>query len=48
MKVKQGKIIKEVPENLVSLYLTMGWELYKEKKFEVPIKKENKEEKTEE
>lgn len=42
MKVVKDKVIKDIDEKLVSLYLSMGWELYKEKKFEVPLKKENK------
>lgn len=44
MKMIKDKVIKDIPENLVSLYLTMGWELYKENKFEVPQKKEIKKE----
>lgn len=36
----EGKIIeKEVPENLVSNYLMIGWELVKENK---PLVKDNK------
>lgn len=38
MKLRKNDVIKDIPENLVSTYLAMGWEKYKEpvkeKKFE--------------
>jgi hypothetical protein len=40
LKNEDGKIIiKDIPENLVSNYLMIGWEIVKENK---PLVKENK------
>ena len=29
MEMKKGKVIKDIPENLVPTYTIMGWTLYK-------------------
>ena len=39
----KNNIIKDVPENLVSMYLAMGWKEYKEKQEETfTMKSESK------
>lgn len=34
MKLKKGNVIKDIQDNLVSIYLNMGWEVTKEDKKE--------------
>lgn len=36
MKMIKEKVIKEIPENLISTYLAMGWVKYEEKVVEKP------------
>ena len=39
MKVEKDKVIKDIPENLVSLYQSMGWKLLKNNTFKSETKK---------
>lgn len=52
MEMKKGKVIKDIPENLVPTYTIMGWALYKsaeikERNADFKFKNEKSEETTE-
>lgn len=48
MKLIKNKIIKEIPDNLVAIYLNMGWVQYKEPAKERPFEFKKSAEKSKE
>lgn len=42
MKLQKNKVIKDIPEKLVSFYINLGWKEVKEKKEEKEVIKEDK------